>query len=275
MKERLLVAVVFVPVLFIIMFFLPPYALVVVIAVICAFCAYELQHAIGIKDNERVTIYTVFSGVLIPVGVFFNVGELVFIAVVLLLSCFLFIEAVSAFRMKRQITFAQILIALFGGALIPYMLSSLVSLKNMPEGSIFVLLPVISAFITDAGAYFSGVFFGKHRAFPLISPKKTVEGYVGGLVAGTVAMLIYGIILVFATFYDVKFWALMLYGIIGALLTELGDLAFSLVKREFDVKDYGRILPGHGGMLDRFDSMVFTAPAMYLLVSVIPAIIVG
>ena len=72
----------------------------------------------------------------------------------------------------------------------------------------------------------------------------------------------------------VLIWALILYGFIGAAFTQLGDLAFSLVKREFDIKDYGRLLPGHGGMLDRFDSMVFAAPAMYLLTLVIPAITV-
>ena len=144
----------------------------------------------------------------------------------------------------------------------------------MPEGRLLVLLPVISAFVTDAGAYFVGVFLGKRRAFPLVSPKKTVEGCIGGLAVGAAAMVIYGVILIFTTFHDVVFWALILYGIIGGVFTELGDLAFSLIKREYNVKDYGRLLPGHGGILDRFDSMVFAAPAIYLLVSVIPAIIV-
>ena len=241
-------------------------------ALVCAVSAYELLHAIGIKGNDRICIYAVFSAVLIPIGVYFNVSELVFPAVFLVLMCLMFIEAIIVFRSKRQISFTQVLIVLFGGALIPLMLSCLISLRNMPEGRLIVLLPIISAFITDAGAYFIGVYFGKKRAFLLVSPKKSVEGCIGGLVIGTAAMIVYGMILVFTTLHEVKFWALILYGLIGGVLTELGDLAFSLIKREFDIKDYGQLLPGHGGMLDRFDSMVFTAPAIYLLIVVIPAI---
>ena len=274
MKNRVIIAAIFVPLLFIVIFFLPPYVFAAVIAIICAVSAYELQHAIGGKRNDRVSIYSVFSAVLIPVGAYFELTEIVFTAVFLVLMSLMFVEAIIAFGSIRKISLAQLLTTLFGGALIPLMLSSLVSMKNMQEGRLFVLLPVISAFITDGGAYFTGVLIGKHKAFPKISPKKTVEGFIGGLVIGTVSMVAYGVILVFTTFHIVVFWALILYGIIGAVLTMLGDLAFSLIKREFDIKDYGKILPGHGGMLDRFDSMVFAAPAMYLLTILIPAIVI-
>ena len=274
MKDRIIVAAVSLPILFIILFFLPSYIFAALVAIICAISAYELQTAIGGAGNDRICIYAAFSAALVPIGAYFDIITLVFPAVFILLMSLMFVEAIAVYRTKKQISFARILITLFGGALIPLMLSSLVSLKNLPEGRLFVLLPVISAFLTDAGAYFVGVFFGKRRAFPLISPKKTVEGCVGGLAVGSAAMVIYGCILVFTTFHGVVFWALILYGFIGGIFTELGDLAFSLIKREYDVKDYGRLLPGHGGILDRFDSMVFTAPVMYLLVMVIPAIVV-
>jgi len=274
MKTRLIVAAVCLPLIFIVLFFLPPYVVAGVVSVISAVAAYELLHSVWGKGNDRIRIYTTFSAALIPVGAYFGITELVFAAVFLTLMCLLFTEAIIVFRTIRKITFSQILIALFAGALVPLMLSSLVNLKLMPEGRFFVLLPVISAFLTDAGAYFTGLAFGKKKAFPLVSPKKTVEGCIGGLVVGTAALLIYGVILVFTTFHYVVFWALLLYGVIGAVITQLGDLSFSLIKREFDVKDYGRLIPGHGGMLDRFDSMIFAAPAMYLLVTAIPAIIV-
>ena len=165
--------------------------------------------------------------------------------------------------------------ALFAGTLVPLMLSSLVSLKIMPDGRLLVLLPIISAFVTDAGAYFTGKFVGKRKAFPHISPKKTVEGCIGGLAVGVASMPIYGAILILTTYHGIVFWALIIYGLAGGVLTELGDLAFSLIKREYNIKDYGRLLPGHGGILDRFDSMVFTAPAIYLLAAVIPAIVIN
>jgi len=272
-KERVIVAAIFVPLLFIVVFFLPSYALTAVVAIICAISAYELQHSLGAKNNERIGLYVVFAAVIIPIGTHFDAGAQVFTAVILVLMSLVFAEAIIAFGTIRKVAFGQLLIALFGGAVIPYMLSGLIGLMNMPEGRLFVLLPVISAFATDGGAYFTGVKFGKHKAFPQISPKKTVEGCLGGLAIGTATVLIYGIIIYFATLYEVKFWALIIYGIMGAVFTELGDLAFSIVKREYKIKDYGRLLPGHGGMLDRFDSMVFAAPAMYLMVTAFPAII--
>ena len=274
MKNRIIVAVICVPLLFIALFFLPPYVFAGIVALICAVCAYELLHAIMPKGNDRSRIYAVFSAALIPVGVYFDVTMPVFTAVFLILMSLMFVEAIITFKTIRKVTFAQILITLFGGAVIPLMLSSLISMRNMPEGRLIVLLPVISAFITDAGAYFTGVLIGKHKAFPLISPKKTIEGCIGGLAIGTLSILIYGVIIVFTTYHEVIFWALVIYGIIGAVLTQLGDLAFSLIKREYEIKDYGKLLPGHGGMLDRFDSMVFASPAIYLLVILIPAIIV-
>lgn len=274
MKSRVLVAVVCLPLLFITLFFLPPYIFAGLIALICAICAYELLKTVTPHGNDRSRIYGVFAAVLIPVGAYFDVTLPVFSAVFLLLMCLMFVEAIAHYGQAKKITFAHILVTLFGGAIIPLMLSTLISLRNMPEGRLFVLLPVVSAFVTDGGAYFTGVLMGKHRAFPLISPKKTIEGCIGGLVAGTLAMLIYGVILLATTYHDIVFWALMIYGLIGAVITQLGDLAFSLIKREYEIKDYGRLLPGHGGMLDRFDSMVFASPAIYLLVLAIPAIIV-
>ena len=256
------------------MFYLPPYVFAGVVAIICAISAYELQNAIGGKDNDRIRIYATFSAALIPIGAYFGHTMLVFPAVLLVLMCLLFLEAIFTFKTIRQIKFSQILLTIFGGTLVPLMLSSLIDLRLMPEGRLLVLLPVISAFITDAGAYFTGMAIGKKKVFPNVSPKKTVEGCIGGLVAGTVAIIVYGVVLYATTLHWIVFWALPLYGIIGSLITQLGDLAFSLIKREFDVKDYGRLIPGHGGMLDRFDSMIFAAPAMYLLASVVPAIIV-
>ena len=275
MKDRILVSAILVPLCLVILLFLPPYVLAAFIAVICAISAYELQRAVGAKEHERLTIYVVLTAIAIPTGVYFDAADLTLKAVLLVLLCVVFLEAIPVYRMKRQITFSQILTTIFGGALIPYMLSSLISLKNLEEGHIFVMLPVIASFLTDAGAYFVGVFFGKRRAFPLVSPNKTIEGYIGGFLIGTASILIYGVIIFFTTMHEVRFAVLLIYGVVGATVTELGDLAFSLIKREFDVKDYGKLLPGHGGMLDRVDSMMFAAQTMYLLVMVLPAIIVN
>jgi len=272
LKHRLLVTAVLLPIFLIILLYLPSYILAAFISIVCAISAYELQRAIGAKEHERLTIYVVLTAIVIPVGAYFDKLEIVLKAVLLVLLCIVFLEAIPVYKMKRQITFAQIMTTIFGGALIPFMLSSLINLINMKEGRIFVMLPVIVSFSTDAGAYFVGMFMGKRKSFPLISPNKTVEGHIGGFLIGTIAIVTYGAIIYFSTLHDVSFPVLIIYGIVGAAVSELGDLVFSLIKREHEVKDFGNLLPGHGGMLDRVDSMMFAAQTMYLLVTMLPAI---
>ena len=160
---------------------------------------------------------------------------------------------------------------LFGGLMIPMALSTLVVLKGMEHGRYLVLLPVLCAFLTDGGAYFAGVFLGKHRGITKVSPNKSLEGYIGGILSGALFLLLYGVILRQFAGLEVSLPVMAVYGLLGSAVTELGDLSFSLIKRQFGIKDYGNLLPGHGGMLDRFDSMTFAAPTLLILVTLLPA----
>ena len=272
MKERMLVAAIFVPVFFVILFFLPPVVLGVVMALICAVASYELIQAVNKTQNKRVFVYAALSSAAIPLGVLFGYGFMVFQIALISLMTVMFVEAAVAFKTDKEISFAAVSETLFAGVIIPYLLSGLVGLKVMPEGRFLVLLPIVVAFLTDAGAYFVGVFLGKRKAVPLISPKKTVEGYIGGIVVGVACVLLYGVLIGKVTDYTVNFLPLFAIGLVGSAITELGDLAFSLVKRQYNIKDYGRIFPGHGGMLDRFDSMIFAAPVVYIILSLAPVI---
>jgi len=289
MKTRIIVSAVLLPVFFAVLFFFPPYVLTAVVSLICAIAAYELLHATSAGKNRSELIYTVKAAVLIPVAVYLKglpgwlpadsplllkIIDLLIPCFIFIFICLLFIEAIRTFKTEKQVAFRDILTALFGGILIPYMLSSLISLKILNNGHLLVLLPIVCAFMTDSGAYFTGVATGKRKAFPNVSPGKTVEGCIGGLIAGTAGMLLYGVILANTTTLTIVYPALLVYGLTGAVVTELGDLAFSLVKREYDIKDYGKLMPGHGGMLDRFDSMIFTAPAIYLMMTIWPAVFV-
>jgi phosphatidate cytidylyltransferase len=114
-------------------------------------------------------------------------------------------------------------------------------------------------------AYFSGMLFGKHKLCPKISPKKTIEGAVGGILLCTLTFIGYGFIL--NNFLDAN-TNVITYAILGffaSVVSQLGDLIMSAIKRKHDVKDYGRIFPGHGGVLDRFDSVIAVAPVLYLI----------
>ena len=271
MIKRIIVAVVGLPLVFLILFYFPPIVLSIGISIVCALIVYELLHAVmSFKGNVRLFIYTMISAASIPLGIFFGLSYIVIPIAFLALLSLAFLEAIIRFGTDRHYPISHILLAFFAGLLIPYLISTLVVLRVMPHGRFLVLVPVICAFATDGGAYFVGVLFGKHKAFPQVSPNKTVEGCVGGIVFGTLALMIFGIVINLTSLNFVNFWALLAYGLVGSVICQLGDLAFSLTKREFKIKDFGSFLPGHGGALDRFDSMIFTAPAIYLLVLLLP-----
>jgi len=292
MKTRIIVAAVLLPLFLVVLLFLPPVVLTFVISAICAIATYELFAAFKII-NKRVLVYAIIAAVLTPMAIYLshafhiatNSSYSVLTAITLLLSIFfifiswLLIEFILTFKSKKadqkgtRLMLKQVPVALAAGMLIPLLLSSLISLKCMPYGYLFVLLPIVITVMTDSGAYFVGITMGKTKAFPIISPNKTVEGCIGGVITGTAGLLIYGIILSYATSLTIVFPALILYGILGSVIAQLGDLTFSLIKRKCEIKDYGKIMPGHGGALDRFDSMILCAPAVYLLVILVPAVI--
>ena len=272
MAKRILVAVIFVPILFVVMVFLPPVVWTLVVALIAAMAAYELLRATGEgKVSMPMKVISIAAAALIPIGCWQGKGAVVIGAAAFVVSACSFWCAIRAYDGDNgSIGFYHILLALFGGVVIPAGLSSLVALKCMEQGRFLVLFAVLLTFITDAGAYFAGVFLGKHRGITKVSPNKSLEGYIGGLIAGIIFAVVYGVVISAIIKQPVNYVSLGLCGLIGALVTELGDLSFSLVKRQYGVKDYGNLLPGHGGMLDRFDSMIFCGPVVLFIVSILP-----
>ncbi len=133
-----------------------------------------------------------------------------------------------------------------------------VLVDNVEGASILVWLIVLSAFGSDVSAYFTGMTIGRHKLCPKISPKKTIEGAIGGVVGSILVCGIFGFY--FANQYVIHCLAI---GAIGAIISQCGDLTASVFKRKMGIKDYGNLIPGHGGILDRFDSVLFTAPAIY------------
>ena len=120
-------------------------------------------------------------------------------------------------------------------------------------------------------AYVVGSLFGKHKLIPEISPKKTIEGAIGGVVSATVAYLLFGLILDLAIpNIEVNYIILVLFGLVLSVVSQLGDLIASLIKREHNIKDYGKLLPGHGGIMDRFDSIMAVSTILLILSIVFP-----
>lgn len=236
-----------------------------------AMACFELLRATKVATHSGLYIYPCLAAGLIPVAYWAGYGDWIVRAASILLMAVLFFIGVRLYGSDKEVGAGEIMVCFFGGIIIPMLYSALVQLRVMEHGRYVVMLAVIAAFLTDTGAYFIGMTLGKHRGITQVSPNKSLEGYIGGMVSGGIFMLAYGVILEQFVGLDVSMPILALYGIISSAATELGDLSFSLVKRQNHVKDYGTLIPGHGGILDRFDSMAFAAPTILLLVEIMPA----
>ena len=153
----------------------------------------------------------------------------------------------------------QITVAFFGIFYVGIMFSYLYQVREMPDGKYLVWLILLSSWGCDTCAYCVGMLIGKHKMAPVLSPKKSVEGAVGGVVGAALLGIIYAAV----TKGPIVEYAVICA--IGALISMVGDLAASAIKRNQGIKDYGKLIPGHGGILDRFDSVIFTAPVIYFL----------
>ena len=160
----------------------------------------------------------------------------------------------------------EIMAAFFGFVYVGVMLSYVYLIRDMKHGLILVLLIFVSSWGNDTCAYLVGRAIGKHKMSPILSPKKSIEGLIGGIVGAGILGVVFG--LIYNHFMQVahSVWIFALIGAVCALPAVIGDLAASAIKRNNDIKDYGKLIPGHGGILDRFDSIIFTAPIMYYLI---------
>jgi len=269
MKTRIIVAAIGIPIIFLIIFFAPLWVFALFVGLISACCAFELLRCLQPDEPGRFVYYAAGAGFVIPLVCALAGEPGAENTVLYLLSLVMFVELMLSFKREEQIKIETVFQVIFAGGVMPMFLSALVRVGWYFYSPIYLLLPFIAAFSCDSGAYFAGKFLGKRKAFPHLSPNKTVEGCIGGLAAAVLMMLIYGAILS-ACKIEVNFFSLIVYGIGGGAACQLGDLAFSAIKRQRGIKDYGDLIPGHGGALDRFDSMHFTAPVIELLVLLIP-----
>lgn len=160
----------------------------------------------------------------------------------------------------------QVVITFFGLFYVAVMLSYVYRVHLLDDGAILIWLIFIGSWGSDTCAYCAGMLFGKHKAFPKLSPKKSIEGCIGGIVGAGLLGFLYALALGHKiTGLSNPRLAFAIIGAASSIISQTGDLAASAIKRNYDIKDYGRLIPGHGGILDRFDSMIFTAPIVYYL----------
>ena len=160
----------------------------------------------------------------------------------------------------------QVTGAFFGVVYVAVMLSCIYELRILDKGVYLVWLVFLASWGCDTCAYCVGKLIGKHKMTPKLSPKKSVEGAVGGVIGAALLTVIYGMVFRGAMGSEMSHvWIMAAISAAGALVSMVGDLTASAIKRNYGIKDYGKLIPGHGGILDRFDSVIFTAPLIYFL----------
>ena len=272
MKTRLITAAVAIPLLLVILLGLPKIVSALIWAALMALGAYELLYRTGFVREGRLVIYACVMAFAVTVWSFLDAVHAYLVLMVMIFMALYFAEMMMS---HVKITFDKACLCFAAGFLVPFLLGSMIRILSMNIGRYVILVPFIVAFTSDSGAYFAGRYFGKHKLAPVISPNKTVEGAIGGILSAVVCMLIYGLImdLPFDRLnFRVNYLYAALYGLLGSLAGVFGDLCFSVIKRQTGIKDYGNLIPGHGGVLDRFDSMCMVGPLMEVLLLLLPVI---
>ena len=252
----------------------------IVLAALSLIALYEFYRVMRVEKNLALTIPTYLIGMAFPILAYFLSGEgmkslhiLSYITLALFVYMFYAFFVAVLNHHKQNMSSVDVMKCFFVTAFITLSFTSLSIIRYIPNGSYFIALVFIASWATDIFAYFFGSFFGKHKLAPVVSPKKSIEGAIAGTVGCTLCFVLYGYIVV--TFFgapSANYLYLALSGVILSIIAQIGDLSCSLVKREYGVKDYGNIFPGHGGVVDRFDSVIAVSTILMVICTFFPPI---
>ncbi|MDZ7860136.1 MAG: phosphatidate cytidylyltransferase [Candidatus Krumholzibacteriota bacterium] len=265
--KRIIISIIFLPFILLItrkggLYFL---VLVTILIISGLWEFYRMVEAKGIKPSKLTGIT---AGIIIPFYVFFSKGKtdnLLFLLVII----FIAVMIIELGRGKRDYALYHISVTIFGVLYVGLLGSYLLMLRELPismnldykNGFLFVILVFILTWCYDSGAYTLGTIAGRHKLFPGISPGKTLEGAFGGLLLSIIGILVAREYI----FSSITIWEAVGLAVIGSVVSQLGDLVESMIKRDVNIKDSSNTIPGHGGILDRFDSMLFNAPVIYYI----------
>lgn len=243
----------------------------VLVALVALICVFEIFSARGLTKKPQIMLPSAVFAIAMPI--LFSVGCSHIPAIAYPFFMFLMLLIFS-----DSIKFDEVAFALTTTTVISLGFGTIVFMcDNNRENSLFyIMMSLAIPWVADAGAYFAGSLLGKHKLCPKISPKKTVEGALGGILAGVVGAVILAVVFqsfVFGSVWRVQYLPLVIMALTGGVVSIIGDLSFSSIKRSCKVKDYGSVIPGHGGILDRCDSVIFTAPFIMLFIEYFPILI--
>lgn len=275
MKQRIITAIIILLVAVPTVLFSEYIIYPIVLSLLAMRAVFELLRVIGVERKLFIGIPAYILAAAFPLGAYF-VTDTTVITYLLLLAASLFVYmlllmGISVFS-KGSTPFSKIseIFTAITYIIVSFSSLSLTRYLDRSIGLYIVILVFVASWMCDAGAYLVGSVCGKHKLIPEISPKKTVEGAVGGVIIATAAFLLYGFIIDSFFGVGVNYLRLAVFGVLLSIVSQLGDLVASLIKREYGVKDYGRIFPGHGGVMDRFDSIFAVSTILMMLSIVLP-----
>ena len=270
MKQRLITAVFGFAVLIPLMIFSYTPVFAVAVALFAAIGVFEMIGCIGLRGKLEVLLPSLIIAAAVPIMSRYVVklsGKIsyclaVIAAVLFIYMYYLMVLAVVSKGTKNIMDMSLVFLTT---AYISIGFASILMLRDLPHGQFLYLLVFIGAWVTDGAAYFVGRAFGKHKLIPDVSPKKTVEGAIGGSIFCALSFLVYGLVVAHFSDSTVNSVEIIIAGLIISVISQFGDLIASLIKRHYGIKDYGKIFPGHGGVMDRFDSIISIAPFLLML----------
>lgn len=235
----------------------------VIMGLMCVVGTYEMLSCIGQKKNSYLTVPALIAGVVSPVfAYFYGYG-----AMLTVIMCYITVLLAESVFFDEKVKIVNVCEVFLTTLYVILCFTALLRLRYIPDvGKYVFILVFVAAWITDTFAYFTGFFLGRHKLIPKISPKKTVEGAIGGIVFCILAFIIYGVILEKSADVDVNFILFAFVGLIMSVMSQIGDLIASAIKRTYGIKDYSNLFPGHGGILDRFDSIMILSPFLLFVV---------
>ncbi len=245
----------------------------IAVAILICVCIYEALTCAGCATKKKLLLPSLIYGAAVPLSVLLKdwlypsrnpYFGIVLVSFVYLVA--LFIILMINFDSTK---FNEAAVAMFVTFVITCFLTNIIFIRRLePHGFFFMVLCIVcSAWCTDIFAYLTGILIGKHRPFKLISPKKSIEGCIGGSLFSIGIYVVFCIVYQKMTGATIHWPLVMVYSLCCTLIGQIGDLSFSYIKRSYGIKDFGKILPGHGGILDRLDSLIFIAPMFYALMN--------
>lgn len=269
MKTRILtsigIAVVGVPLLI----FSGTVAFPIAISLFALIAAFELLRVFGIHKNVFISAPAYIIALALPIGSYLlkgtmTVEEYLLLSLLVFFVFLIYLFSVAVF-MRGALKFTEISAAFVTLFYMILSFTALTILRGLPSGAWLLGFVFMGSWGCDVFAYFTGVLIGRHKLIPEISPKKTIEGSVGGIVFATLGFLLLGFIMSKTSEVTPNYIVLLVAGIVCSIVSQIGDLIASLIKREHGVKDYGRLLPGHGGIMDRFDSALVVSAMLMII----------